>query len=131
MGIYWTLCRPALPLSPSSLQARTQAPDRQAADETSSRRQKPSILRWGWTGGTGLQRAIQRKGAELRLKLGSLWVSQKLQEYLSGRSILAKLQAKHEKLQEAIQQGGSYSGITSLGPKVSPPCPSDLAHAPP
>ncbi|XP_032330772.1 rho GTPase-activating protein 4 isoform X2 [Camelus ferus] len=29
----------------------------------------------------------------------------KLQEYLSGRSILAKLQAKHEKLQEAIQQG--------------------------
>ncbi|KAK1346344.1 hypothetical protein QTO34_000198 [Cnephaeus nilssonii] len=29
----------------------------------------------------------------------------KLQEYLSGRSILAKLQAKHEKLQEAIQRG--------------------------
>ncbi|XP_021574976.1 rho GTPase-activating protein 4, partial [Carlito syrichta] len=29
----------------------------------------------------------------------------KLQEYLSGRSILAKLQAKHEKLQEALQQG--------------------------
>uniref|UniRef100_A0A8C2MYF4 Rho GTPase activating protein 4 n=1 Tax=Cricetulus griseus TaxID=10029 RepID=A0A8C2MYF4_CRIGR len=33
----------------------------------------------------------------------------KLQEYLSGRSILAKLQAKHEKLQEAIQRGGSCS----------------------
>ncbi|KAM5221236.1 LOW QUALITY PROTEIN: rho GTPase-activating protein 4 [Ctenodactylus gundi] len=29
----------------------------------------------------------------------------KLQEYLSGRSILTKLQAKHEKLQEAIQRG--------------------------
>ncbi|XP_050997079.1 rho GTPase-activating protein 4 [Acomys russatus] len=29
----------------------------------------------------------------------------KLQEYLSGRSILAKLQAKHEMLQEAIQRG--------------------------
>ncbi|XP_023561159.1 rho GTPase-activating protein 4 isoform X2 [Octodon degus] len=29
----------------------------------------------------------------------------KLQEYLSGRSILAKLQAKHEKLQEAIERG--------------------------
>uniref|UniRef100_A0A8C5LFK6 Rho GTPase activating protein 4 n=1 Tax=Jaculus jaculus TaxID=51337 RepID=A0A8C5LFK6_JACJA len=29
----------------------------------------------------------------------------KLQEYLSGRSIRAKLQAKHEKLQEAIQRG--------------------------
>ncbi|XP_012924801.1 rho GTPase-activating protein 4 isoform X2 [Heterocephalus glaber] len=29
----------------------------------------------------------------------------KLQEYLSGRSILAKLQAKHEKLQEAIGRG--------------------------
>ncbi|XP_040830526.1 rho GTPase-activating protein 4 [Ochotona curzoniae] len=29
----------------------------------------------------------------------------KLQEYLSGRSVLAKLQAKHEKLQEAIQRG--------------------------
>ncbi|KAM4819042.1 rho GTPase-activating protein 4 [Thomomys bottae] len=28
----------------------------------------------------------------------------KLQEYVSGRSILAKLQAKHEKLQEAIQR---------------------------
>ncbi|XP_004695283.1 PREDICTED: rho GTPase-activating protein 4 isoform X2 [Condylura cristata] len=29
----------------------------------------------------------------------------KLQEYLSGRSILAKLQAKHERLQEALQRG--------------------------
>ncbi|XP_077001080.1 rho GTPase-activating protein 4 [Tamandua tetradactyla] len=29
----------------------------------------------------------------------------KLQEYLSGRSILAKLEAKHERLQEAIQRG--------------------------
>ncbi|XP_007955387.1 rho GTPase-activating protein 4 [Orycteropus afer afer] len=29
----------------------------------------------------------------------------KLQEYLSGRSVLAKLQAKHERLQEAIRRG--------------------------
>ncbi|KAM6151638.1 LOW QUALITY PROTEIN: rho GTPase-activating protein 4 [Rhynchocyon petersi] len=29
----------------------------------------------------------------------------KLQEYLSGRSVLAKLEAKHERLQEAIQRG--------------------------
>ncbi|XP_031220113.1 rho GTPase-activating protein 4 isoform X3 [Mastomys coucha] len=37
----------------------------------------------------------------------------KLQEYLSGRSILAKLQAKHEKLQEAIQQGNKEEQETS------------------
>ncbi|XP_021043259.1 rho GTPase-activating protein 4 isoform X1 [Mus pahari] len=37
----------------------------------------------------------------------------KLQEYLSGRSILAKLQAKHEKLQEAIQQGNKEKQETS------------------
>lgn len=49
----------------------------------------------------------------MRLKLGALWVSQKLQEYLSGRSILSKLQAKHEKLQEAIQQGNKEKQETS------------------
>ncbi|ERE65557.1 rho GTPase-activating protein 4 [Cricetulus griseus] len=37
----------------------------------------------------------------------------KLQEYLSGRSILAKLQAKHEKLQEAIQRGNKEERKTS------------------
>lgn len=37
----------------------------------------------------------------------------KLQEYLSGRSILAKLQAKHEKLQEAIQRGNKEEQETS------------------
>nr|AAL57498.1 rho GTPase-activating protein p115 [Mus musculus] len=37
----------------------------------------------------------------------------KLQEYLSGRSILSKLQAKHEKLQEAIQQGNKEKQETS------------------
>lgn len=74
-----------------------------------------------------------RKEAELRFKLETLlWVFQKLQEYLSGRSILAKLQAKHEKLQEAIQRGGSCSRYT-LSRTQSCPCPppSDLIHAPP
>ncbi|XP_013365148.1 PREDICTED: rho GTPase-activating protein 4 isoform X2 [Chinchilla lanigera] len=37
----------------------------------------------------------------------------KLQEYLSGRSILAKLQAKHEKLQEAIGRGDKEQQETS------------------
>ncbi|XP_010626354.1 rho GTPase-activating protein 4, partial [Fukomys damarensis] len=37
----------------------------------------------------------------------------KLQEYLSGRSILAKLQAKHEKLQEAIGRGNKEQQETS------------------
>lgn len=51
-----------------------------------------------------------RESPEPGLKLRSLWgASQKLQEYLSGRSVLAKLQAKHEKLQEAIQRGGPHS----------------------
>lgn len=55
-----------------------------------------------WLGG----QAGHRGGPELGLKLEALLgASQKLQEYLSGRSILAKLQAKHEKLQEAIQRG--------------------------
>lgn len=45
-----------------------------------------------------------------------LGVWQKLQEYLSGRSILAKLQAKHEKLQDAIQRGeASASPPPGLG----------------
>uniref|UniRef100_A0A5F9C4J8 Rho GTPase activating protein 4 n=1 Tax=Oryctolagus cuniculus TaxID=9986 RepID=A0A5F9C4J8_RABIT len=36
----------------------------------------------------------------------------KLQEYLSGRSVLAKLQAKHEKLQEAIQRGAKEQAMS-------------------
>ncbi|OBS66455.1 hypothetical protein A6R68_05003 [Neotoma lepida] len=55
----------------------------------------------------------------------------KLQEYLSGRSILAKLQAKHEKLQEAIQQGNkeerkiSWTQCTERKfHKSHHPCPS-------
>ncbi|KAL6045396.1 hypothetical protein STEG23_020709 [Scotinomys teguina] len=55
----------------------------------------------------------------------------KLQEYLSGRSILAKLQAKHEKLQEAIQRGNkeelktSWTQCTERKFHTSnPPCPS-------
>ncbi|KAG8513853.1 Rho GTPase-activating protein 4 [Galemys pyrenaicus] len=54
----------------------------------------------GSAGGWGVQEA-QSRGCESRLS----WGLQKLQEYLSGRSILAKLQAKHEKLQEALQRG--------------------------
>lgn len=51
-----------------------------------------------------------REGPELGLNLRALWGAfQKLKEYLSGRSILAKLQAKHEKLQEAIQRGGPHA----------------------
>nr|XP_048313650.1 rho GTPase-activating protein 4 isoform X4 [Myodes glareolus] len=37
----------------------------------------------------------------------------KLQDYLSSRSMLAKLQAKHEKLQEAIQRGNKEEQKTS------------------
>lgn len=65
-----------------------------------------SVGRAGLGAGVG-----DRAGLELGLKLRALLggASQKLQEYLSGRSILAKLQAKHEKLQEAIQRGGPHS----------------------
>nr|XP_048313651.1 rho GTPase-activating protein 4 isoform X5 [Myodes glareolus] len=38
---------------------------------------------------------------------------EKLQDYLSSRSMLAKLQAKHEKLQEAIQRGNKEEQKTS------------------
>lgn len=50
----------------------------------------------------------------------SAWGPQKLQEYLSGRSILTKLQAKHEKLQEAIERGV---------PAVPPPLPIPMGFA--
>ncbi|XP_038604206.1 rho GTPase-activating protein 4 isoform X2 [Tachyglossus aculeatus] len=48
-------------------------------------------------GGGGRRRAQQQETESFYLT--------KLQEYLSGRSVLTKLQAKHERLQEAIQRG--------------------------
>ncbi|XP_057574226.1 rho GTPase-activating protein 4 [Hippopotamus amphibius kiboko] len=50
----------------------------------------------------GARQASRRRGQQQETE--TFYVT-KLQEYLSGRSILAKLQAKHEKLQEAIQRG--------------------------
>uniref|UniRef100_A0A8D0MTA0 Rho GTPase activating protein 4 n=1 Tax=Sus scrofa TaxID=9823 RepID=A0A8D0MTA0_PIG len=50
----------------------------------------------------GVRQAGRRRGQQQDTE--TFYVT-KLQEYLSGRSILAKLQAKHEKLQEAIQRG--------------------------
>ncbi|KAL0588358.1 Rho GTPase-activating protein 4 [Plecturocebus cupreus] len=65
-----------------------------------------SVGRAGLVGGTHGGVAGAEGGAQARAKLWALLgASQKLQEYLSGRSILAKLQAKHEKLQEALQRG--------------------------
>ncbi|TKC37889.1 hypothetical protein EI555_009227 [Monodon monoceros] len=49
----------------------------------------------------GVRQASRRRGQQQETE--TFYVT-KLQEYLSGRSILAKLQAKHEKLQEAIQR---------------------------
>uniref|UniRef100_A0A6I8PM33 Rho GTPase activating protein 4 n=1 Tax=Ornithorhynchus anatinus TaxID=9258 RepID=A0A6I8PM33_ORNAN len=48
--------------------------------------------------GSGGRRRAQQQETE------SFYLT-KLQQYLSGRSILTKLQAKHERLQEAIQRG--------------------------
>ncbi|XP_059943345.1 rho GTPase-activating protein 4 [Mesoplodon densirostris] len=50
----------------------------------------------------GVRQAGRRRGQQQETE--TFYVT-KLQEYLSGRSILTKLQAKHEKLQEAIQRG--------------------------
>uniref|UniRef100_A0A2K5CS35 Rho GTPase activating protein 4 n=1 Tax=Aotus nancymaae TaxID=37293 RepID=A0A2K5CS35_AOTNA len=50
----------------------------------------------------GSRQAGRRRGQQQETE--TFYIS-KLQEYLSGRSILAKLQAKHEKLQEALQRG--------------------------
>ncbi|XP_004443373.1 PREDICTED: rho GTPase-activating protein 4 isoform X1 [Ceratotherium simum simum] len=50
----------------------------------------------------GARQASRRRGQQQETE--TFYIT-KLQEYLSGRSILAKLQAKHEKLQEAIQRG--------------------------
>uniref|UniRef100_A0A6I8NHH4 Rho GTPase activating protein 4 n=1 Tax=Ornithorhynchus anatinus TaxID=9258 RepID=A0A6I8NHH4_ORNAN len=54
--------------------------------------------------GSGGRRRAQQQETE------SFYLT-KLQQYLSGRSILTKLQAKHERLQEAIQRGDvAHSG---------------------
>ncbi|XP_052519253.1 rho GTPase-activating protein 4 [Budorcas taxicolor] len=50
----------------------------------------------------GARQAGRRRGQQQETE--TFYIT-KLQEYLSGRSILAKLQAKHEKLQDAIQRG--------------------------
>ncbi|XP_040323432.1 rho GTPase-activating protein 4 isoform X2 [Herpailurus yagouaroundi] len=50
----------------------------------------------------GSRQAGRRRGQQQETE--TFYIT-KLQEYLSGRSILTKLQAKHEKLQEAIQRG--------------------------
>ncbi|CAI9150640.1 unnamed protein product [Rangifer tarandus platyrhynchus] len=50
----------------------------------------------------GSRQAGRRRGQQQETE--TFYIT-KLQEYLSGRSILAKLQAKHEKLQDAIQRG--------------------------
>ncbi|MXQ98718.1 hypothetical protein E5288_WYG015757 [Bos mutus] len=49
----------------------------------------------------GARQAGRRRGQQQETE--TFYIT-KLQEYLSGRSILAKLQAKHEKLQDAIQR---------------------------
>lgn len=54
----------------------------------------------------GTRQAGRRRGQQQETET---FYIMKLQEYLSGRSVLAKLQAKHEKLQEAIQRGGPHS----------------------
>uniref|UniRef100_A0A2K5QGK2 Rho GTPase activating protein 4 n=1 Tax=Cebus imitator TaxID=2715852 RepID=A0A2K5QGK2_CEBIM len=51
---------------------------------------------------SGSRQAGRRRGQQQETE--TFYIT-KLQEYLSGRSILAKLQAKHEKLQEALQRG--------------------------
>ncbi|KAB0345634.1 hypothetical protein FD754_022560 [Muntiacus muntjak] len=50
----------------------------------------------------GARQAGRRRGQQQETE--TFYIT-KLHEYLSGRSILAKLQAKHEKLQDAIQRG--------------------------
>ncbi|KAM9576771.1 rho GTPase-activating protein 4 [Trichechus inunguis] len=50
----------------------------------------------------GARQAGRRRGQQQETE--TFYIT-KLQEYLSGRSVLAKLQAKHKQLQEAIQRG--------------------------
>ncbi|XP_077845030.1 rho GTPase-activating protein 4 isoform X27 [Macaca mulatta] len=76
----------------------------------------------------GSRQAGRRRGQQQETETFYLT---KLQEYLSGRSILAKLQAKHEKLQEALQRGDkeeremSWTQYTQRKfQKSRHPCPS-------
>ncbi|XP_030891606.1 rho GTPase-activating protein 4 [Leptonychotes weddellii] len=71
-----------------SLQASPSTPSTESLKSTSS--------------DPGTRQAGRRRGQQQETET---FYIMKLQEYLSGRSILAKLQAKHEKLQEAIQRG--------------------------
>ncbi|XP_012668670.1 rho GTPase-activating protein 4 isoform X3 [Otolemur garnettii] len=59
----------------------------------------------------GSRQAGRRRGQQQETETFYLT---KLQEFLSGRSILAKLQAKHEKLQEAIQRDLQPERQTSI-----------------
>lgn len=108
MEICSTPSRPVHPPSPSSLPAQTQGLGRLAGGGANSRRLRPSTSRWGSGAGPGGQVGNGGQGGLGPVlkpwALPGAW--QKLQEYLSGRSILAKLQAKHEKLQDAIRRGG-------------------------
>ncbi|XP_012612696.1 rho GTPase-activating protein 4 isoform X1 [Microcebus murinus] len=58
----------------------------------------------------GTRQASRRRGQQQETE--TFYIT-KLQEYLSGRSILAKLQAKHKMLQEAIQRGDKEEGEMS------------------
>uniref|UniRef100_A0A8D1MQC9 Rho GTPase activating protein 4 n=1 Tax=Sus scrofa TaxID=9823 RepID=A0A8D1MQC9_PIG len=69
----------------------------------------------------GARQAGRRRGQQQDTE--TFYVT-KLQEYLSGRSILAKLQAKHEKLQEAIQRGPSTHRESSRRAVLLGPAPS-------
>lgn len=114
----------SLQASPSTESLKSTSSDpgtRQAGRKRSQQQETETFyITVGLDRQTGPQRAEEGKGPELRFKLWILCVSQKLQEYLSGRSILAKLQAKHEKFQEAIQRGGSYSRHTLSGTQSLP-----------
>lgn len=127
-----TPSRPACPPSPSSPPARTRGLGRLAGGGASSRRLRPSTSRWGGGAGPGGRVGWWGPGrAGLGLKpwaLPGAW--QKLQEYLSGRSILAKLQAKHEKLQDAIQRGGPPASPPPGPGAAQPWCGSPPAASP-
>ncbi|KAK2505267.1 LOW QUALITY PROTEIN: hypothetical protein MC885_007601 [Smutsia gigantea] len=92
--------------SPSTESLKSTSSDPGARQASRRRGQQQETETFYITGAPGCgDRPGHREGPELGLKLEALLGdSQKLQEYLSGRSILAKLQAKHEKLQEAIQR---------------------------
>nr|XP_012612697.1 rho GTPase-activating protein 4 isoform X3 [Microcebus murinus] len=69
----------------------------------------------------GTRQASRRRGQQQETE--TFYIT-KLQEYLSGRSILAKLQAKHKMLQEAIQRGPSTHRENSRRAATLAPTPS-------